>query len=153
MIMVWTKTIELGRIIKGYLYNDVNCTYSWRLLPSRTSGENSHRHGDVIKWKQFPRYWPFVQGIHRSLVNYPHKGQWRGALMFYFICVWVNNRQAGDLRRHRAHYDVIVISGLHPVTIMARHGLSQTNRYLVYKYIRINAIEIRSIIMMTNLLK
>ena len=39
-------------------------------------------HDDVIKWKLFPRYWPFVPGIHRSLVNSPHRGQWRGALMF-----------------------------------------------------------------------
>ena len=23
-------------------------------------------HEDVIKWKHFPRYWPFVRGIHRS---------------------------------------------------------------------------------------
>ena len=29
---------------------------------------------DVIKWKHFPRYWPFVRGIHRSPVNSPHKG-------------------------------------------------------------------------------
>ena len=67
-------------------------------------------HDDVIKWKQFPRYWPFVRGIHRS----PHKGQWRGALMFSLICArindWVNNREAGDLRRHLAHYDVTVMS-------------------------------------------
>ena len=41
------------------------------------------QHDDVIKWKHFPRYWPFVRGIHRSLVNSPHKGQWRGALMFF----------------------------------------------------------------------
>ena len=40
------------------------------------------QHDDVIKGKHFPRYWPFVQGIHRSPVNSPHKGQWRGALMF-----------------------------------------------------------------------
>ena len=69
-------------------------------------------HDDVIKWKHFPRYWPFVRGIHRSRVNSPHKGQWRAALMFP-ICVWiyswVNNREAGDLRRHHAHYDVIVM--------------------------------------------
>ena len=43
-------------------------------------------------------------------VNSPHKGQWRGALIFSFICPWINswvsNREAGDLRRHRAHYDV-----------------------------------------------
>ena len=32
-------------------------------------------HDDVIKWKHFPCYWPFVQGIHRSPVNSPHKGQ------------------------------------------------------------------------------
>ena len=55
----------------------------------------------------------FVRGIHRSPVNSPHKGQWRGALMFSFICTWmngwVNNREAGDLRRHRAHHDVIVL--------------------------------------------
>ena len=37
---------------------------------------------DVIKWKHFPRYWPFVRGIHRSPVNSLHKGQWRGALYF-----------------------------------------------------------------------
>ena len=60
----------------------------------------------------FSRYWLFVRGIHRWPVNSPHNGQWRGALMFSLICAcingWVNNREAGDLRRHRAHYDVIV---------------------------------------------
>ena len=43
----------------------------------------------------------------------PHKDQWRGAVMFSLICAWindwVNNREAGDLRRHCAHYDVIVM--------------------------------------------
>ena len=43
-------------------------------------------HDDVIKWKHFPRYWPFLRGIHRSPVNSPHKDQWRGALMFSMIC-------------------------------------------------------------------
>ena len=69
-------------------------------------------HDDVIKWKHFPRYWPFVRGIHRSPVDSPHKGQWRRALMFSLIWIngWVNNRGAGDLRRHRAYYDVIVMN-------------------------------------------
>ena len=70
-------------------------------------------HDDVIKWKHFPRNWPFVRGIHRSPVNSPHKGQWRGYLMFSLICVWINgwanNREAGDLRRYRAHYGVTVM--------------------------------------------
>ena len=46
-------------------------------------------------------------------VTSPHKGQWRGALMFTLICAringWVNNRETGDLRRFRAHYDVIAM--------------------------------------------
>ena len=61
----------------------------------------------------FTRYWPFVRGIHRSPVNSHHKGQWRGVLMFSFICAWthgwVNNPDVGDLRRHRAHYDITVM--------------------------------------------
>ena len=48
-------------------------------------------HDDVIKWKHFPRYWRFVRRIHRSPGNFPHKGQWIGALMFSLICVWINN--------------------------------------------------------------
>ena len=44
-----------------------------------------HLHDDVIKWKRFPRYWPFVRGIHRSPVNSLHKGQWRGALIFFYL--------------------------------------------------------------------
>ena len=68
-------------------------------------------HDDVIKWKYFPHYWPFVQGIHRSPVNSPHKDQWRGALMFSLIWIngWVNNRETGNLRHYRAHYEVIVM--------------------------------------------
>ena len=70
-------------------------------------------HDDAIKWKHFPRNWPFVRRIHRSPVNSTHKGQWHGALMFSLICVWindwVNNREAGELRRYRIHYDVIVM--------------------------------------------
>ena len=45
-------------------------------------------HDDVIKWKHFPRNWPFVRGIHRSPVNYPNKAQWRVALMLSLICAW-----------------------------------------------------------------
>ena len=49
----------------------------------------------------------------RSLVNSPHKGQWRRALMFSLICAWandwVNTPDAGDLGRHRSHHDVTVM--------------------------------------------
>ena len=71
-------------------------------------------HDEVIKWKHFPQYWPLVPGIHWSPVNSQHKGQWHRALMCSLICTWihswVSNREAGDLRRHRTHYDVTVMS-------------------------------------------
>ena len=85
------------------------------------------KYDDVIKWKHFPRYWSFVRGIHRSPKNSPHKSQWRGALMFSLICVWingwVNNHEAGDLRRYYAHYDA---------GVMNMYGM---NIRLVYKLI------------------
>ena len=70
-------------------------------------------HDDVIKWKPLLGHWTFVRGIHRWLVDSPHEGQWRRALMISLICAWTNdvanNRDAGDLRRHRAYYDVTVM--------------------------------------------
>ena len=83
------------------------------LAPGQHLNEKTYLYDDVMKWKHFPHYWPFVLGIHQSLVNSQHKGQWRGALMFSLICVWingwVNNREAGDLKCHCANYDVIVM--------------------------------------------
>ena len=90
-----------------------HCWWSLLSLSLSVFGTIAVIHDDVIKWKHFPRYWPFVRGIHRSPVNFPHKGQWHGALMFSLICVWindwVNNRQVGDSRCYRVHYDVIVM--------------------------------------------
>ena len=87
----------------------------------------SSDHYDVIKWKHFPRIWPFVRGIHRSPVNSPHKGQWRGALMFSLICVWINdwvkNREVGDLRHYCAHNDVMVMVIKHMVPCLSRCSL------------------------------
>ena len=55
---------------------------------------------------------------HLCAGNSPRKDQWRGALMFSLICVWingwVNNREAGDLKHYRAHYDVIVMTSRGP---------------------------------------
>ena len=75
------------------------------------------QHEEIIKRKHFPHYWPFVRGIQQSPVNSPvnspHKGQWHGTLMVSLICAWINgwgnNREADDLRCHRAHYDVTVM--------------------------------------------
>ena len=59
-------------------------------------------------------------------VNSPHKGQWRGALMFSLICAlinnWVNNPKAGDLRRRRGHCDVNVMKSCWPIVEMSPGG-------------------------------
>ena len=46
------------------------------------------------------------------LPPHPAKGQWRGACFVWYApeqTAEQNNRDAGDLRRHRAHYDVAVM--------------------------------------------
>ena len=90
------NSLPKHELINLYLYVDLNAALMWLILDVC--------HDDVIKWKHFPRYWPFVRGIHLSPMNCPHRGQWRGALMFSLICAringWINNREAGDLRRH-----------------------------------------------------
>ena len=52
--------------------------------------------------EKIPPYRSFVRGIHQSPMKSPHKGQWRGALVFSLIFAWTkdyaNNRDAGDLR-------------------------------------------------------
>ena len=83
------------------------CTWrseTWSFLCTRwfhAINAVTHIHDDVIQWKHFPGYWPFVRGIHP------------GILMFSLICAWingwVNNGEAGDLRRHRTHYEVTVM--------------------------------------------
>ena len=69
---------------------------------------SSLRHDDVIKWKHFRRYWPFLRGIHRSPVNSPHKGQWRGVCCFFDLCLEKNGWWCTDLantnRSHLGHY-------------------------------------------------
>ena len=60
--------------------------------------------------------------------EFPHKGQWSGALMFSLICDWingwVNNGEAGDLGRHHAHYGVIVMSA--PLLLTCLGGREST---------------------------
>ena len=84
-----------------------NCSGMRHFMPNEQSSMMTSSNENI-----FP-YWPFVRGIHRWPVYSPHKGQWRAALMFSLICSWingwVNNSEARDLRRRRAHYDVSVV--------------------------------------------
>ena len=76
-------------IVLVFLFGLKTVFIYWSLVTHICGSEPGH-HDDVIKSRHFPRYWPFVRGIHRSPVNFPHKGQWRGALIFSLICAWIN---------------------------------------------------------------
>ena len=74
-----------------------------KLTPVEKIIQTNTINDDVIKWKHFPRYSPFVRGIHRLPANSPHKGQWRRTLVFSLICAWINgwvyNHETVELRR------------------------------------------------------
>ena len=44
---------------------------------------------DVITWKRFLYYWPFVREINKSLVDSFGKSLWYGALMFPLLLGWI----------------------------------------------------------------
>ena len=97
----------------------MQCSGAWRItLQTRVlQGKGLSISYKTAWWRHqmeiFSALLTICAGIHRWQVNHPHKGQWRGALMFSFICVWingwVNNREACNLRLYRAHYDVVVM--------------------------------------------
>ena len=107
--MVMLCDMSLAQVILGFS----------AILPVETSWHGKTirmTHDDVIKWKHFPRYWPFVRGIHRPPVNSRIKASdaelWCFLWAALWINGWVNNREAGDLRRRHAHYDLIVMVAL-----------------------------------------
>ena len=117
MIMMWMimMIIMVIRLIIAMIITIMR----WRMMAKCL------HHDDVIKWKHFPHYWPFVRGIHRSPVNSLHKGQWHKALMFSLISAWindwVNNREPGDLRCHHVHCDVTVMCMMHTTFVPNRN--------------------------------
>ena len=94
-----TQLITVRAIFASYAWHDAShvCWLAWRCNQMGT----------------FPLYWPFVRGVHRSPVNSPHKGQWRGSFMFSLICAWTNgwviNRNSTYWERHRTQLDVTVM--------------------------------------------
>ena len=84
--------------------------------------------------------------MHRSPVNSPHKGQWRGALVCSVICAWtngwVNNQDTRGLRRHLwrqlwRHCNVIDTSprgfdqSRHITNVSCRPGLHNRYSYII----------------------
>ena len=87
-------------------------------------------HNDVIKWKHFPHCWPFVRGIHRSLLNSPQKAS--DAELRYFL--WSEQTVGQIIKiviRHLAHYDIIVMLALKFNLLCAKYHGSMMLRYML----------------------
>ena len=87
------------------IFESIFIQYTQRLVPQNPTDN------EVTWWRHQMETFSALLAICAG--NSPHKGQWRRALMFSLICArrnsWVNNGEAGDLRRHLAHYDVTVM--------------------------------------------
>ena len=111
----WYDQITPGVLIPCCKMTPIH-SYAWGVVPwynEITLGVLISRSWWRHQMETFSALLAFCAGNSPTPVNSPHKGQWRGALMFTLICAringWVNNREAGDLRRYRTHYDVIVM--------------------------------------------
>ena len=87
----------------------IECSNHWATGMGHFSNSSWWRH----QMETFSALLAICAGNSPVTGEFPHKGQWRGALLFSLICTringWVNNGEAVDLRRHRAHYDVTVM--------------------------------------------
>ena len=97
-----------------WLFNQISqgASRAWRQWYKCSNiGDVNLGHTRLYQMKAYPRYWLFAG---ESTGHSPHKvQQGGGGLMFSLICAWTNtwanDRDAGDLRRYRAHYDVTVM--------------------------------------------
>ena len=124
-VLVSLVDFTLDMVAKRQIFLVVRCSRpslryvdfcrDWDFLSKLMNLSSSFRrefygHDDVIKWKYSPRYWSFVREIHRWI---PHTKAMTRSIDVSLICTWTNswanNEDAGDLRRLRAHCDVIVM--------------------------------------------
>ena len=111
-----------------YVYGEFPANNKWctplmsPFTPTRTSVSvtplywfyNSHRNPKwntvILNWGSRISWWRHQMETFSALLAIC--AAINRALMFSFICAWIkgwiNNREAGNLRRHRAHYDVTV---------------------------------------------
>ena len=102
--IVWTWQIKYVRDSKDQAYTFTKSQFSvtekltngaWITPTPEWSSGHSSSH--------FPRYWPFVRGIHWMTLGFD---------VFFDLCLnsRLSNRDTGDLRRHRTPYDVIIMT-------------------------------------------
>ena len=127
MQVLWCRYTSNDRTSADKMLINTNCIHTWLHKLNYPTWDNMHIIRENIEkiqklkftsWRHqmetFSALLAICAGNSLVTVNSPHKGQWRGALMFSLICTWINrwgnNRDAGDLRRNRTHYDVIVMT-------------------------------------------
>ena len=104
---IWDKLFQLCIILRGHRYDPYN------RVTSSLQRHVSYIHDDVIKWKHFPRYWPFCVG--NSPVTCEFLSQRPVARSFdVFFDLRLNKRLCKQSRRRwfhtrRAHYDVTLM--------------------------------------------
>ena len=100
---LWAQQLWRDRM-KRYLSDSLVIDFIHGVIQSRSCKNGIYQqHDDVIKWKHFPRYWPFVRWIPRTPVT-------RNFDVFFDLSLNKRlSKQSGDLRRHQTHYDVIVM--------------------------------------------
>ena len=103
-----TKNCTLLKITQKYIWQQNRGPHSWNLLdPSAASIMMTSSNGKIFRvsplFGEFtgPRWIPRTQASDAELWWFLWSAPW--------INGWVNNGEAGDLRHHRAHYDVIVM--------------------------------------------
>ena len=96
----------------------------WGHISCQVNLHDVAKHDDVIKMETLSALLCLCGGNSPVTGEFPHKGQRRGGLMFSLICAgingWINNRGAGDLRRHHPHYDVTVMHFV--IVLINRHN-------------------------------
>ena len=108
----WNFDCNSNFFVEGNAFESVVCNMVAIFLSASICWSSSQRHVGMMT-SSSGNIFRVTGHLCGEFTGLRHKGQWRGALMFSLICVrindWVNNREAGDLRRRRAHYDVIVM--------------------------------------------
>ena len=104
----WNREIYTTKTLYG----------SWLAFFYQILLSHATRSRNMIWWRHqmeiFSALLAICEGNPSASGGFPSQSQWRGALMFSLICTWTNgwanNRVTGDLRRHRAHYDVHIMT-------------------------------------------
>ena len=119
---IWLLRIYIGHHTSIAMYALYDSSSGWNMMTS--SNENLfHVTGHLCGESTSHRWIPLTKASDAELWCFVWSAPW--------INGWVNNREAGDLRRHRAHYDVIVMKG-ELIVLYSHIKISQQYIYVIH---------------------